>query len=74
MRGAAALSRLVSLSARVEPLLTELTNALPTADPPVEYALLCALAGVLRGMGKPVGEELLGRLQAHALEALCGEV
>ena len=52
--GAAALSKLVSLSTRIEPLVTDLTNSIGSAEPGVAYAMLVALAGVLRNMPKAV--------------------
>jgi hypothetical protein len=73
MRGATALAQLVGLSARVEPLVTELANTLGSAESGVQYALLSALAGVFRGMAKPVSEATLDRVQAEALERLLVE-
>jgi len=70
-RGATALSHLVSLATRVEPLATELQNTLVTAEPAIQIALLSALAGVLRGITKPLSEALVDKIQASALELLC---
>lgn len=72
-RGATALSHLVSLATRVEPLATELHNTLGTADAVVQTALLSALAGVLRGISKPLTEALVAKIQASALELLCAD-
>ncbi|KAL1515351.1 hypothetical protein AB1Y20_001981 [Prymnesium parvum] len=73
MRGATALCKLVALSARVEPLATELLNTLASADPAVQNALLCALGGVLRGVAKPLSDELFGKIKSTALTMLCAE-
>ena len=73
MRGVSALSKLVALSTRVEPLVTELLTTLGSADNAVQYALLCALAGVLRGLAKPLSEELFNKVQNFALTFLFGE-
>ena len=62
-RGAAALHKLAALSTRVEPLLVELNGALLAAEAGVQHALLSAIAGVLRGMPKAVGEGTLQALQ-----------
>ena len=70
MRGATALNKLVALSTRVEPLVAELLNTLASADAAVQYALLCALAGVLHGLAKPLNDELFGKVLKAALEHL----
>jgi hypothetical protein len=72
-RGATALSHLISLATRVEPLATEIHNTLSTADAGVQVALLCALAGVLRGISQPLSEALVAKIQASALELLCAD-
>ena len=69
-RGAAALHKLAALSTRVEPLLVELGGALLAAEAGVQHALLSAIAGVLRGMPKAVGEGTLQTLQHSATELL----
>ena len=69
-RGATALSALVPLATRVEPLATELHNGLATAEVGVQVAQTCALAGVLRGTAKPLSEALLSKIQASGLEML----
>ena len=69
-RGAAALHKLAALSTRVEPLLVELNGALLAAEAGVQHALLSAIAGVLRGMPKAVGEGTLQALQHSATELL----
>lgn len=74
MRGAAALRQLVSLSARVEPLVTELLNSLSAADAAVQFALLCAIGGVLRGITKPLSEEIMERIRSTAVTSMFGDV
>lgn len=69
-KGAVALSRLVSLSTRVEALVTELHNTLLSALPDVQANILSALAGVIRGMPKPISDALLSSVQASALKLL----
>ena len=71
-RGYQALSALVGLATRVEPLATELANGLEASDSEagVRVAMACALAGVLRGITKPLGDALLARIQASALQLL----
>ena len=44
-----------------------------SADAAVQYALLCALAGVLRGIAKPLSDETFQRIKTSALEYLFGE-
>lgn len=67
-RGALALSKLISLATRTDPLATELHASLASADAGVQAALLCALAGVVRGVKKELPEALLGKIQAAGLE------
>ena len=62
--GSSALSLLVVLSTRIEPLVTELTNLLGGAEAGAAYSVLCALSGVLRNMTKPVSEALLDKVVA----------
>jgi len=73
LRGAAALSALVALSTRIEPLTSDLTNSLASAEPGVAYATLVALAGVLRNMPKPLSDATLDRVKAAAVEKLLVE-
>ena len=72
-RGSTALTRLISLATRVEPLASELQTSLATADSGVQAALLCALAGLLREVTKPLSEPLVAKIQASAIELLCAE-
>ena len=69
-RGSTALSKLVPLATRVEPLATELHNSLVAAEADTQTAYLSALAGVLRGVAKPLSDALLAKLQTSALELL----
>jgi len=68
--GASALSALAALSPRIEPLVTELCGAVANAEPSVAHAQLCALAGVVRRVPKPLSAELMDKVEAVARDRL----